>query len=61
MVTRIIGIDIGQIFMTMLALVGLYLVLQNAAALNALVKTSARASTDSLFILQGRTPPNYAK
>lgn len=59
MVTKVLGIDIQTIFMTMLGLVGLYLVLVNANALNAIVKTSARAGTDSLFILQGRTPPKY--
>jgi len=60
-VTQIIGIDVGNIFLTMLGLVGLYLVLKNSSALNTLVKSSARAGTDSLFILQGRTPPNYAR
>jgi len=56
MVTRVLGVDINKIFLTMLSLVGLYLVLKNATALNTLVKTVASSSTDSLIILQGRSP-----
>lgn len=56
MVTRVLGIDINGIFLTMLSLVGLYLVLKNAGPLNALVKTIASSGTDSLIILQGRSP-----
>ena len=55
-VTSIIGVDVNGIFLTMLSLVGLYLVLKNASALNTLVKTIASSSTDSLIILQGRNP-----
>lgn len=61
MLTNVLGIDIQKIYLTMLALVGLYLVAKNAGSLNTLVKSSARAGTDSLFILQGRTPPGYGK
>lgn len=61
MLTKYLGIDIGAIYMTMLGLVALYLVAKNAGNLNTLVKSSARAGTDSLFILQGRTPPGYAR
>jgi len=53
-VTRVIGIDIDKIFLTMLSLVGLYLVLTHAGPLNTLVKTVASSGTDSLIILQGR-------
>lgn len=56
MLTRVLGIDIQAIFMTMLALVGLYLVLKNAGALNSLVKTSTGAGIRSLVVLQGRSP-----
>jgi hypothetical protein len=56
MLTRILGVDINQIFLTMLGLVGLYLVLRNAKELNSLVKTVASSGTDSLIILQGRDP-----
>lgn len=61
MLTKYLGIDIGAIYMTMLGLVALYLVAKNAGALNTLVKSSARAGTDSLFILQGRNPPGYGR
>ena len=61
MLTKYLGIDIGALYMTMLGLVALYLVAKNAGSLNQLVKSSARAGTDSLFILQGRTPPGYGK
>lgn len=56
MITRVLGVDIQAIFMTMLALVALYLVLTNASALNTLIKTIATSSSDSLIILQGRNP-----
>lgn len=56
MITRVLGVDIQAIFMTMLALVALYLVLTNASALNSLIKTIATSSSDSLIILQGRNP-----
>jgi hypothetical protein len=56
MLTRALGVDIQAIFMTMLALVGVYLVVTNASAINALVRTVAAAGTDSLIILQGRSP-----
>jgi hypothetical protein len=55
-VTQVLGVDINKIFLTMLSLVGLYLVLTHAGPLNTLVKTIASSSTDSLIILQGRNP-----
>lgn len=56
MLTKVLGVDIQAIAMTMLALVGLYLVLKNANSLNTLVKTSLGAWNRSLVILQGRNP-----
>lgn len=55
MLTKLIGIDFQTIFLTMLALVGFYLVLTRASAVNAIVKSIARATNESLVILQGRT------
>lgn len=60
MLTKYLGIDLGKIYMTMLGLVALYLVASNASAFNSLAKSGFRAGTESLFILQGRTPPGYA-
>ncbi len=54
MLTKIIGIDFQAVFLTMLALVGLYLVLTRADQVNALVKSIARSTNESLVILQGR-------
>lgn len=54
MLTKLIGIDFQAIFLTMLALVGLYLILTRASAVNALVKSIARSTNESLVILQGR-------
>lgn len=42
--------------MTMLGLVGLYLVLTRASSVNALVKTTLGSANKSLVILQGRSP-----
>jgi hypothetical protein len=61
MLTRVLGIDVQAIYMTMLGLVALYLVATNASRINTLFKTGLRGSTDALFILQGRTPPGYGK
>jgi hypothetical protein len=61
MLTKVLGIDIQAIYMTMLALVGLYLVLTHASALNAIVKTSATAGTDALVILEGRNVKTAAR
>lgn len=55
MLTKYLGIDIQAIYMTMLGLVGLYLIVTHADQVNALVRTAARFGTDSLVILQGRT------
>lgn len=55
MLTRVLGVDIQAVFMTMLALVGLYLVLTRSSALNTLIKTTTRSANESLIILQGRT------
>lgn len=56
MLTKVLGVDLNAIAMTMLALVGLYLILTRAGALNSLVKTSLGAWNQSLVILQGRNP-----
>lgn len=54
MLTKVLGVDLQAVFMTMLALVGLYLVLTRAGALNTLIKSSVTGANDSLIILQGR-------
>ncbi len=56
MLTKVLGIDIQAIYMTMLGLVALYLVLTHASQLNTIVKTAATFGTNSLVILQGRSP-----
>lgn len=56
MLTRVLGVDIQAIYMTMLALVGLYLVLTHARELNAIVANVVRGGSDALIILQGRSP-----
>jgi len=56
MLTRVLGVDLQAIYMTMLALVGLYLVLTHARELNAIVGQVAKGSTDALIVLQGRNP-----
>jgi hypothetical protein len=53
--TKVLGVDLQAVFMTMLALVGLYLVLTRSSALNALLKTTLKGTNESLIILQGRT------
>lgn len=54
MLTKITGVDLQAVIMTMLALIGLYLVLTRAPQLNALVRTVARAGIESFVVLQGR-------
>jgi hypothetical protein len=56
MLTRVLGVDLQQIYMTMLALAGLYLVLRYAPQLNTLVRTASRAALSGVVIAQGRTP-----
>lgn len=56
MLTRVLGIDLEAVFMTMLGLVGLYLILTHASQLNALIKTGTGAGIESLVVLQGRNP-----
>ncbi len=56
MLTKILGVDLQAVFMTMLSLVGLYLVVTNASALNVLVSTVLGYATESLVVLQGREP-----
>ncbi len=56
MLTRILGIDLQAIYMTMLALAGLYLILRYAPQLNTLVRTAAKAGLSGVVIAQGRTP-----
>ncbi len=54
MLTKVLGIDIEALLMAMLALVGLYLVLTHAGAINGLVRTLARAWVNETVVLQGR-------
>lgn len=61
MLKKYLGLDIQAIYMTMLTLVGLYLVLTHASQLNTLVKTAATFGTNSLVILQGRSPRTVLK
>lgn len=56
MLTKVLGVDIQAIAMTMLALVGLYLILKNAGPLNTIVKTGWGKWNQGLVILQGRSP-----
>ena len=56
MLSRLVGIDFNQIMLTMLGLVGLYLVVTRPAALNELIKTGVGGFNESLVILQGRSP-----
>jgi hypothetical protein len=55
-ISKVLGVDIQAVAMTMLTLVGLYLVLKNANALNSLAKTGLGSFNKSLVILQGRSP-----
>lgn len=57
MLTRVLGIDLQAVYMTMLALAGLYLILRFAPQLNTLVRTAAKAGLSGVVIAQGRTPP----
>jgi hypothetical protein len=61
MLTKTLGIDLEAVFMTMLGLVGLYLVLTRAAAINSIVKTTTSAGVTSLVVLQGRNPRTVLK
>lgn len=56
MLTRVLGIDIQAVYMTMLGLVALYLILTHATQLNRLITTGARTGLGGLVILQGRNP-----
>lgn len=56
MISKVIGVDLNGIAMTMLALVGLYLILRNAGSLNNIIKTSLGSWNQGLVILQGRDP-----
>lgn len=53
---RSIGASLQEIYLTMLALVAVYLIATNAKNLNLLVKTVAGTGERSLVILQGRNP-----
>lgn len=61
MLTRVLGVNLQEIYMTMLALVGLYLVLTRADQLNRIIRSVAQASTDSLIVLQGRNPSTIGR
>lgn len=56
MLTKYLGIDLQAVYMTMLGLVGLYLVVKNYGAINALAKTGVKGGLSGLVILQGRDP-----
>lgn len=56
MLTRTLGIDLEAVFMTMLGLVGLYLVLTRAPQLNTIIRTTLSGANTSLVVLQGRNP-----
>lgn len=55
MLTKVLGVDIQAIFMTMLALVGLYLVITHPTALTSIIGGTWHGANDSLVILQGRS------
>lgn len=57
MLTRVLGVDLQAVYMTMLALAGLYLIMRYAPQLNTLVKTASKAALAGVVIAQGRTPP----
>lgn len=56
MVTKVLGVDLQGIAMTMLSLVGLYLILTNARGLNSLITSVGGSWNRSLVVLQGRSP-----
>lgn len=56
MLTKVLGVDLQAVLTTMLALVGLYLVLANAGKLNTIVSTVLSNTNRSFVILQGRNP-----
>lgn len=49
-----LGVDLQRIWMTMFALVALYLVLTRPAAVNTLISSGGRFINENLRILQGR-------
>lgn len=53
---RITGLDLQAVYMTMLGLVGLYLILTNAKVINTLATTGLKGGLSGLVILQGRDP-----
>lgn len=56
MLTNIIGIDLQRLALTMLGLVGLYLIVKNPKGLNEFVKSVSSSWNTSLVVLQGRNP-----
>lgn len=56
MLTRVLGVDLQQIALTMLGLVALYLILRNPTGLNQFVRSVGAAWNGSLVVLQGRNP-----
>ena len=56
MVSKVLGVDLDGIAMTMLGLVGLYLILTNAKGLNSLITSAGGSWNRSLVVLQGRDP-----
>lgn len=59
MLSKILGVDLQAVILTMLALVGAYLVLTHGAQVNTLVSTIVGNFTEDLFVLQGGVPKNY--
>lgn len=56
MLTNLLGIDLQRIALTMLGLVGLYLIVKNPNGLNQFVKSVGGSWNSSLVVLQGRNP-----
>lgn len=56
MLTKLLGVDLQQIALTMLGLVALYLIVRNPKGINQLVKSVAGGWNTSLVVLQGRSP-----
>ncbi len=61
MLTNVLGVDFNRLALTMLALVGLYLVVTRPKGLNDLAKTGIRGWSEWLVILQGRNPRTTLK
>lgn len=56
MLTKLLGVDLQVILLTMLGIVALYLIVKNPTGLNQFVKSVGGSWNRSLVILQGRSP-----